>query len=175
MDRVEFFLDGEPIGTSTVAPYSIRWTIVMSDTKPVQGRTITAMRPITMPDGTVQMGETVVVTTEQETLPDGSLRLIEKWESGRTFIYDTHGYTETRVIQIKAYDSAGNMTETAPVTVLVTHKPKEEPTAAWLPALAPGPWPDHRLPGRQARDSLGMTQGELFLGESDKVFFDVRT
>lgn len=32
MGRVEFFMDEEPLGYSTVAPYILRWTIAMSDT-----------------------------------------------------------------------------------------------------------------------------------------------
>ena len=32
MDRVEFFVDGQPVGFTTVAPYSLKWMIVMADT-----------------------------------------------------------------------------------------------------------------------------------------------
>ena len=32
MDHVDFFMDGQPLGTSTVAPYSLRWTIAMTST-----------------------------------------------------------------------------------------------------------------------------------------------
>jgi membrane peptidoglycan carboxypeptidase len=67
MDRVEFFMDGNLLGTSTVAPYSLRWTITMSTS-----------------------------------------------------------ITETHVITVTAYDSAGNVASTAPVTILVIHKPKVE-------------------------------------------------
>ena len=34
MDRVEFFLDGTPIGFTTVAPFTKKWTIALSDTIP---------------------------------------------------------------------------------------------------------------------------------------------
>ena len=37
MDRVEFYLDGTKLGESTVAPYSLRWTITMSDVVPAFG------------------------------------------------------------------------------------------------------------------------------------------
>ncbi len=138
MDRVEFLLDGKLIGTSTVPPYSIRWTIAMSDTVPEPGRIISETRPITMPDGSIQLGEVAVMTTTEETLPDGTVRLIETWESGRTIISDTHGYTETHLIQLKAYDSAGNVAETEPVRILVTHKQEEETAGAWgTPARGP--------------------------------------
>ncbi|MCD6291512.1 MAG: transglycosylase domain-containing protein [Anaerolineae bacterium] len=141
MDRVEFLLDGRPIGTSTVPPYSIRWTIAMSDTIPEEGRIISETRPITMPDGSVQLGEVPVMTTTVETLADGTKRLIETWESGRTVISDTHGYTETHVIQLKAYDSAGNMAEADPIRILVTHKQEEEGAIAWGAPVEPeGAW-----------------------------------
>ena len=46
MDRVEFYLDNKPIGSSTVPPFTLKWNIVMSDTLPygMQGitQTVTA-------------------------------------------------------------------------------------------------------------------------------------
>ncbi|GAB4557054.1 MAG: hypothetical protein Kow0047_01050 [Anaerolineae bacterium] len=135
MDRVEFFLDDKLIGTSTVPPYSIRWTIAMSDTIPQAGRVLSEMRPITMPDGSIQLGEVQIMHTEEEQLPDGTVRLTEIWESGRTVISDTHGYTETHVIYGKAYDAAGNVTESEPIRILVTLKEKEERETSWLAPL----------------------------------------
>ena len=35
MDRVEFFLDDRSLGYSTVAPYTLRWTLAMSDTSAI--------------------------------------------------------------------------------------------------------------------------------------------
>ncbi len=57
MDRVEFYLDEAKLGESTVAPYSLRWTITMSDEVPALGPPITATRAITNPDGTVSLEE----------------------------------------------------------------------------------------------------------------------
>jgi hypothetical protein len=39
MERVEFFMDGQPIGISTIAPYNILWPIVL--TKTVAGKVTT--------------------------------------------------------------------------------------------------------------------------------------
>ncbi len=39
MSRVEFFLDERSLGFSTVAPYTLRWTLVMSNTQPVKEET----------------------------------------------------------------------------------------------------------------------------------------
>jgi hypothetical protein len=97
------------------------------------------------------LGEVAVMTTTEETLPDGTVRLIETWESGRTVISDTHGYTETHVIQLKAYDTAGNVAETEPVRILVTHKQEEEGATAWgFPAGNEGAWlPQPSAPARR--------------------------
>ena len=56
MDRVEFYLDGARLGESTIAPYSLRWTITMSDIDPSLAPPVTATRVITNPDGTVKPG-----------------------------------------------------------------------------------------------------------------------
>ena len=53
MDRVEFFLDGQKLGDATVAPYSVRWTIKMTDVVPKAQPTVYATEVITNPDGTV--------------------------------------------------------------------------------------------------------------------------
>jgi len=131
MDRVEFYLDGEPFGTTTVPPYSQKWTIAMSDTIPVPGTIISETRVITNPDGTVGLGE--VRVSEVITEADG--RLVWWFEDGHTIISDTHGYTETHVIQVKAYDAAGNVSESDEIRIFVVHEEEEE-AAAWRPAVA---------------------------------------
>ncbi|MCU0507965.1 MAG: Ig-like domain-containing protein, partial [Anaerolineae bacterium] len=44
MDRVEFYMDGNKLGDATVAPYSVRWTIKMTDVVPKSGPTVYATR-----------------------------------------------------------------------------------------------------------------------------------
>ncbi len=135
MDRVEFYLDGTKLGESTVAPYSIRWTIVMSDVLPVFGPPITAMRPVTNPDGTVSLQEVVVEETkvEQYTRPDGTTAERTIWisESGRGVIVEGDVISETHTIKVKAFDRAGNEAESKPIQIIVGHKPKPEKTG-WL-------------------------------------------
>ena len=133
MDRVEFYLDGKLFGTSTVPPYTQKWTIAMSDTIPVPGTVISETRVITNPDGTVSLGE--VKVSEVITEPNG--RLVWWFEDGHSIISDTHGYTETHVIQVKAYDAAGNVSESEGIRIFVTHKEKEEKkqATAWLPPV----------------------------------------
>ncbi len=137
MDRVEFYLDGVKFAESTVPPFNQKWTITMSDTIPIEGmEPITATRPITLPDGTI--GEEVYTVTQviTETLPDGSLRLIQEWDSGFMVISDTHGYTESHVLTVKAIDKAGNEAESDPVRIYIVHKEEEET------ARVPGVWLD---------------------------------
>ncbi len=115
MQRVEFFVDDGLIGYSTVAPFTYRWTIVMSDTLP-------SWFP----------GEAVLV--------DGAQGVYAKsLPNGRGIMWTTDLYTETHEIHAVAYDAAGNWLKTEKVRFRVTHKPKKEeatptPTALLLPS-----------------------------------------
>lgn len=128
MDRVEFFLDGELVGTSTVSPYNTKWTIVMSDTIPSPGLLITHVEPITDPVTGAVIGEQVITDTEviQEELPGIGVRYTQWFSNGFGIISDTLGYTETHVIHVVAYDGAGNKAESEKVRIYVMHKPKKD-------------------------------------------------
>lgn len=132
MDRVEFYLDNTRIGESTVAPYSIRWTIAMSDVLPAFGPRITEMRPITNPDGTIGLQEVVVQETRVEKYrkPDGTTAERTIWisESGRGVIVEGGVVSETHTIKVKAFDRAGNEVESKPVQIIVGHKPRPKKT-----------------------------------------------
>ena len=129
MDRVEFYLDGAKLGESTVAPYSLRWTITMSDSVPSLASPVTATRVITNPDGTVNLEEYVVrqTTTEEYTRKDGTKgrRIVLTTNSGFGAIADSGVLTETHRIHVVAFDRAGNEATSKPVTIRVMHKPKE--------------------------------------------------
>jgi penicillin-binding protein 1C len=142
MDRVEFFIDSQPqsFGLTTVAPYSQKWTIVMSDTIPVAGTAITTTGIITNPDGSVIMG--VITVTEVITGENGLITQI--WANGMSVISDTHGYTETHTLHAVAYDSAGNKTESEKVRIQIIHRPKPEKKGSAAPPLAPVAWRDER-------------------------------
>jgi membrane peptidoglycan carboxypeptidase len=137
MDRVEFYLDGAKLGESTVAPYSLRWTITMSDVVPALGPPIMATRTITNPDGTVNLEEYVVQQTsaEEYTRKDGTKgrRIVLTTDSGFGAISDSGVLTETHTIYVKAFDRAGNEAKSEPVVIRVMHKPKEskKTSAAW--------------------------------------------
>jgi 1A family penicillin-binding protein len=127
MDRVEFYLDNTKIGESSVPPYSFKWTIKMSDTIPIPGQVITALIPITNPDGSVVWQEMVVA----ESFAEGNgVKLV--FSNGMTIISDTVGYTETHVIHVVAYDSAGNSTQSQQIRISVVHEKKEK--KAMLPS-----------------------------------------
>ena len=142
MDRVEFYLDNAKLGESTVAPYSLRWTITMSDVVPALGPPVTATRVITNPDGTVGLEELILRQTQAEeyTRRDGTKgrRIVLTTGSGFGAIYDSGTLTETHTIYVKAFDRAGNETKSEPVIIRVMHKPKsaQKTSAAWPAAPA---------------------------------------
>lgn len=139
MDRVEFYLDSQKLGEATVSPYSVRWTIRMSDTVPALGEPIMATRVITNPDGSVGLEEYVVRETRVEsyTRKDGSKgqRIVLTTDTGLGAIYESGVLTETHTIYVKAFDKAGNEMKSEKVRFLVMHKPKESKKtgALWLP------------------------------------------
>jgi membrane peptidoglycan carboxypeptidase len=139
MDRVEFYLDGKKLGESVVAPYSLRWTITMSDVVPVVSPPITGTRVITYPDGTIGLEEYLVSETKLEkyTRPDGTEgeRLVMISDSGFGALYEAGVLTETHKIVVKAFDRAGNQAESEPVRILVMHKPKEKTVSFGFPSL----------------------------------------
>ena len=143
MARAEFYLDGKKFAESTVPPFNQKWTITMSDTIPVEDMApITATRPITLPDGTVTQEVYTVTQVTKETLPDGTVRLIQEWDGGMMVISDTHGYTETHLITVKAIDKAGNESESPPVRIYIIHKEEKETSA--LPGAPPVVWVERR-------------------------------
>jgi membrane peptidoglycan carboxypeptidase len=156
MDRVEFYLDGAKLGESTVAPYSLRWTITMSDVVPTLAPPVTATRVITNPDGTVNLEEYVVrkTTAEEYTRKDGSKgrRIVLTTDSGFGAIADSGVLTETHRIHVKAFDRAGNEATSEPVTIRVMHKPKETNKTSFA-------WPSGQAaqaaPGLEVRQGVG--------------------
>lgn len=134
MDRADFYLDQQKIGSSTVAPFNIKWTIKMLDLKPVPGSPpVMGTEVITNTDGTTTTQEIVV----SEVVVDPQGRIIQRFHSGMSAIVAAGKYTETHQIYIEAFDSAGNSTKTDPITILVTHKEKKKATAAPLSWLLP--------------------------------------
>ncbi len=144
MNRVEFFLDNQKIGESTVAPYTLRWNIVMTDT-PLRYMEAPVRVPvvITQPDGTIsstgEISLTYVLSVTQiitdpaklATWPDGYAP--EEWigyqkvySGGFSIISTTTEYLENHLIHVVAYDSASNETKTEPIRIQVKHKEKEK-------------------------------------------------
>lgn len=154
MDRVEFYMDGARLGESTVAPYSLRWTITMLDVVPVMAPPVTATRVITNADGTIGLVEYIVRQTKLEDYArkDGTKgqRLVLTTESGLGAIYDSGVLTETHTIKVKAFDRAGNEAESEPVQIRVMHKPKEKKTSWRQPdavdRLVASRWPRESAP-----------------------------
>jgi len=135
MDRVEFYMNGELLGFSTVAPYTLRWTLALLRPSvnfdlaepiiEVDGERI-IRKEVVFEDGrqiyreTVQEGEEITVT-EVTRASDGSGYV---WSTGQR-VSQAGGYTETHVIYVIAYDSAGNETKSEPVRVHVTPEERD--------------------------------------------------
>jgi membrane peptidoglycan carboxypeptidase len=129
MDRVDFYLNGRKIGSSTVAPYSRRWDLQLLG----QGAAQTIERPVIQADGSV-ITETVAagVFSLPETGADGNPtgRRYTVYENGFGFLVGASGaYTETHLIQVRAFDRAGNETASEAVRVFVAKKVKEDDKA----------------------------------------------
>lgn len=124
MDRVEFYLDDELIGTSTVPPYNHKWNITMVDEIPEPGPPEVETREVTHPDGTITIEEVVISEVIEE--PDGTL--IKRFESGMSIVYnpEEEDYAEYHQIHVVAYDTAGNEAESEKVRIKVIHKEEEE-------------------------------------------------
>ena len=134
MDRVEYDLDGTKMGESTVAPYQIRWNIVMSDTKivPWGPLLVTQTVDIANPDGSI--GQQVITVSQMITItnPDNPWEIVEVgqvYSGGMTILQNTSsitpgiGYTETHVLKVIGYDAAGNKRESSPDYFSVIHDP----------------------------------------------------
>ncbi|HSN75204.1 MAG TPA: transglycosylase domain-containing protein [Anaerolineae bacterium] len=110
MDRVDFYLNGNMVGSSTVAPYSRRWDLRLLG----QGSGSGASR--SLPE------------TGRDGNPTG--RLYTVYENGFGFLVGASGaYTETHLIQVRAFDRAGNETRSEAVRVFVAKKIKDEDRA----------------------------------------------
>jgi penicillin-binding protein 1C len=132
MDRVEFFLDGQQIGYSTVAPFTKKWTISLADDVP------------RLSGDPLVISSTATTTTDElhievQTWFDGRVITITRaitdmhvitattaMTSGYGIMWDTGGYTETHLVHAIGFDSAGNQTESEKVRIYTIHKPEEK-------------------------------------------------
>ena len=149
MDRVEFYLDGEMFGFSTVAPYTKKWTIAMSDTVPtnialpdagailpervVEGDRVTVSKLITT-ENSIDFTQTITtgnqVTATHVFSEAGRLGIMRSFPDGRSIISDTLGYTETHTVLILAFDAAGNEMKSKTHTIYIVHEERAEETTS---------------------------------------------
>ncbi|MEZ4862025.1 MAG: transglycosylase domain-containing protein [Caldilineaceae bacterium] len=105
VDRVEYYIDGSGFVTSTVAPYNERWSIKMRDIGQIETGGAQNWLGFTSDDPDVQPGRM---------LPFGD---------GFQAIRTSAGiYFESHAIKVKAFDRAGNETESDEVRVYVRHR-----------------------------------------------------
>jgi len=163
MERVEFFLDGQPIGITTVAPFTHKWTIAISDTIPM----LSSDPAVISHTDTITVGEEFLIETQA--LLDGTMITVTRsitdnhvitrtamYTTGRGVIADTGGLTETHLIHVLGFDAAGNQAESEKVRIYTAHKPRQEkeatPTAA-LPQGAIGRRPPATARASRQRDA----------------------
>ncbi|MGQ9492455.1 MAG: transglycosylase domain-containing protein [Anaerolineae bacterium] len=132
MDRVEFYLDEQQIGFSTVAPFTKKWTIALSDTIPsllrdpamISNTTVITSGELEIQSQTLLDGTVITVTrsiTDMRVISAVSMS-----PTGQGVISDTSGYTETHTLHVIGFDAAGNKTESSRVRIYTIHKPKGE-------------------------------------------------
>ncbi len=171
IDKVEFYLDKELLDFSVVEPYAIKWVLKMEDKK-LNPRMppVYETRTITNPDGS--WSTQVVTVTWVEVSPDGKT-ITQTWETGKMIISSTHGYTESHLVHVVAFDAAGNKAESEPVRFYVVHKPKEKKDkekggtgALW--------WREEGRAGREPGSALGNTSQPVAIKEGDPLATDVK-
>jgi len=144
MDRVDYYMDNQKIGESTVAPYTLRWNLALSDTQIIWEEPVTQAKTITQPDGSaIETGEFITLThvitvTEPITdpaelaalgpgeRPERDIGYSKVYSDGWTIISTTTGYTESHLIHVIAYDAAGNETKAGDFRIYIVHEEKEE-------------------------------------------------
>jgi hypothetical protein len=135
MNRVEYYLDNQKIGQSTVAPYTLRWNIVMNDT-PIYGWEPPHIVPITsQQEGVpftatqfITLSHVVSVTRPFTDATQGSqfIGFQKVFSGGLSIISTTFYYSETHLFHATAFDSAGNETKSEPVRLKIGHEQKKE-------------------------------------------------
>lgn len=140
MSRVDFYVDDRKVGSTTVAPYSLKWTITMNDaitptlkaskelsiTMQVITTTITATQEIAV--GTnITANVTAPIKRKDE-------RATVDLPNGYSVLWDGKTMTETHTIKIMAFDAAGNNKESKKVRFQVAHKPPDpnKKTGVWI-------------------------------------------
>lgn len=116
MDRVEFYMNNYLVGETTVAPFTMRWTIEMADL-PVS--------PANTPVLASGAGytDTYLVPVQANGYTIGYRQILS---GGFSVISTTWGYTETHKVHVVAVDAAGNTTQTEPFWIHVTHAEADE-------------------------------------------------
>ena len=123
MDRVEFYFDGQLLQASTVPLYNARWTIVMEDTRPVEGPPVEATRVITHSDGTTSV-ETYIARRFERDPATGAPMWV--FDEGKVITVREDEYTEFHEIYVVAYDAAGNQQESEKIHIGMVHEKEEE-------------------------------------------------
>jgi hypothetical protein len=125
MGHVDFYLDRAFIGTTKVSPFSLKWNIKMTDALSATLKTAGAVSYKYSKQN--QGGESSPETLSVPVVHKGE-RASATFPNGFSVIRDSGGYTETHTVKVRAFDAAGNSTESQPVRFLVSHKPKEKAT-----------------------------------------------
>jgi penicillin-binding protein 1C len=172
MGYVDFWLDNSYLGRTQVSPFTLKWNITMRDSFSPTLRAALAL-PVDTPTLPVISYEAAIrkleddgttISTINETLTATMTkradRVVAVFPNGFGMIMDAGGYTETHQVKVKAYDAAGNVTESASVRFLVAHKPRPQTEESAPTGLVPF-WQDRQFVLLDARRNSGRRQ-DLF-------------
>ncbi len=138
MGYVDFWLDNSYLGRTQVSPFTLKWTISMHDALsptmqaalalPVDSATLPVISYNAVTRKLEDDNTTVNTITETltATVTKKADRVVAVFPNGFGIIRDSGGYTETHQVRVKAYDIAGNVTESASVRFLVSHRPRPQ-------------------------------------------------
>jgi penicillin-binding protein 1C len=120
---VEFYVDEQKVASTSTAPFNEKWPITMLDIVPEPDVLITRTEVLSIENGIVY--DRVITLTETITNIEG-LTLTQVFSDGMMVISDTMGITESHVIYVKAFDAAGNESQSEKVHIWVAHEKKKE-------------------------------------------------
>jgi penicillin-binding protein 1C len=109
VDRVVFTINGRDFFTSTVSPYNARWAIEMRDIGQIEQGGTQNWLGFPSDDPEVQPG-----------------RMLEYGDGFQAIRTSAGVYFESHLFKVRAYDKAGNQTESEEVRVYVRHRKPQE-------------------------------------------------
>lgn len=143
MGKVDFYLDDHKVGSTTVSPFSLKWTIAMQDSLSNTLRSaldggparevslvtqFTFTQTQTVDGKEYKEGDTITKTLTAPIVKRKNNALIEFTNGFSATLQEANpiGYTETHTIWVRAFDAAGNSADSTKIKFFVSHKPPDQ-------------------------------------------------